>query len=87
MERVTDESGAERAHAMLDEFERVFLLLAEHPLCGHSRPDLGPPSRLRFWSSQSFLVAYVYDRRPPFILRVLHGARVPEGLRDELRDA
>ena len=71
---------------MLDEFERVFFLLALNPGCGHLRPDLSV-SRHRFWSSQSFLVVYLPDRRPLFIVRVLHGARSPEELRDELRDS
>jgi plasmid stabilization system protein ParE len=70
---------------MLDEFERVFSLLALNPRCGHPRSDLSGP-RYRFWNSQSFLIAYLADRRPLFIVRVLHGARSPEELRDELRD-
>jgi toxin ParE1/3/4 len=58
--------------------------LANYPESGVLRPELaGPPYRFAALSGFPFLIVYNSDRKPPLILRVLHGARdLPELLRD-----
>jgi plasmid stabilization system protein ParE len=64
----------------------AFALLARHPGSGHTRLDLDPHGRLRFWRVQPYLVAYLSEGRPLLITRIFHGARDPGDLRDELED-
>jgi len=86
-EFVHAESTYERARAVVLELRRRFQLLAAMPWAGHARSDLTRNSALRFWSVHPYLVAYLADRRPLFIVRILHGARAPDELRGELRDS
>jgi plasmid stabilization system protein ParE len=52
--------------------------VAEHPLCGHVRPDLTTRS-LRFWTVTRFpnyVVVYRTETNPPQIVAILHGKRM-----------
>src|ERR1700760_3897116 len=55
-----------------------------YPHFGVSRPDLAdPPYRFVMMTGYPYVIVYNADRRPPLIVRVLHGARdLPEVLRD-----
>jgi antitoxin ParD1/3/4/toxin ParE1/3/4 len=53
------------------------------PRIGHARTDLTDRPVL-FWPLHDILIAYRPDTRPIQVVRVLHGARDPEGLRKDL---
>jgi toxin ParE1/3/4 len=58
--------------------------IGDHPLVGTRRPELASDP-YRFVVVRGFPYIAVYDasRRPPLIMRVIHGARdLPEVLRD-----
>ncbi|MDX2143806.1 MAG: type II toxin-antitoxin system RelE/ParE family toxin [Rhodospirillaceae bacterium] len=60
------------------------LMLAEHPLSGFTREDIAP-SRFRFLVLASYPYVLMYDAtlNPPYITRILHGARdLPTLLQD-----
>jgi len=59
--------------------------IGAHPDIGAQRPDIVADQRYRFLILPGFPYIMVYnrERRPPLIIRVLHGARDPAGL---LRD-
>src|SRR5580658_11155156 len=72
------------AQAFRQAVGRVAALIGEHPRIGRVRPDLADAA-YRFLGLTGFpyLVVYNAERRPPLIMRVLHGARdLPELLRD-----
>jgi toxin ParE1/3/4 len=58
--------------------------LSEHAEIGFERPELAdPPVRFLSLTGFPYLIVYDADRRPPLILRVLHGARdLPQVLRE-----
>jgi toxin ParE1/3/4 len=58
--------------------------IGAHPQMGVLRPDLTEePYRFLALTGYSYVIVYNADRKPPLILRVLHGARdLPELLRD-----
>lgn len=60
---------------LADQLEDAFLLIAQHPGLGRSRPDYSALEGLRFWTSAGYLIAYLSERSPVLILAVLHGAR------------
>jgi len=60
-------------------------LLVSSPHSGHHRGDLSDRPELRFWGVYSYLIAFLPEQRPLFIVRILHGSRSPEELREELR--
>ncbi|NOT31717.1 MAG: type II toxin-antitoxin system RelE/ParE family toxin [Planctomycetes bacterium] len=80
------ESGPQRARSVVIELGRVFRMLALLPGAGHPRDDLSQDPELRFWSVHSYLVAFLPATRPLVVVRILHGARSPDELRDELRE-
>jgi toxin ParE1/3/4 len=55
-----------------------------HPQLGVSRPDIArDPYRFLALSGFPYVVVYNAERRPPLIVRVVHGARdLPDLLRD-----
>ncbi len=80
---VATEWSADRADALLDAILAAAALLAEMPGIGHSRRDLTDED-VRFWAVHSYLVVYAPETRPLEIVRVLHGARGPDGLRRDI---
>jgi toxin ParE1/3/4 len=77
-----DNPAAARAlrHAVAVAAERI----GRHPESGKTRPEIAPPA-YRFVPLTGFpyIIVYNANRRPPLILRVLHGARdLPEVLAD-----
>jgi len=72
------------ARALRDSVARAAQRLGDHPESGVIRSALAdPPVRFLVLTGFPYVVVYDADRRPPLILRVLHGARdLPELLRD-----
>ena len=58
---------------LIDEFHRVFDLLAEHPGIGRARPELS--ARLRSFVVGSYLVFYRHTTTTLTIVRVIQGSR------------
>jgi toxin ParE1/3/4 len=58
--------------------------IGAHPSIGALRPDIADePYRFVVLTGFPYLIVYNAARRPPLILRILHGARdLPELLRD-----
>jgi toxin ParE1/3/4 len=72
------------ARALRDSVALAARRLRDHPESGVEKPALADPL-IRFLVLTGFPYVIVYDseRRPPLILRVLHGARdLPEILRE-----
>jgi len=73
------------ADRIVDELFREFELLARFRQLGHARPDL-TSTPLRFHIVREYLIAYVLDETPIWIVAVLHGRRNPRILAALLRD-
>ncbi len=58
--------------------------IGTHNYAGVSRPDLAdPPYRFAILTGFPYVIVYNEDRKPPLIMRILHGARdLPELLHD-----
>jgi toxin ParE1/3/4 len=61
------------ADRILDAIERLFRMLASHPLIGRERPELSPG--IRSFVVMSWVVSYRAQPDAIEIVRVLHGAR------------
>jgi toxin ParE1/3/4 len=72
------------AQALRDAVATAADRIGAHPSIGVSRPDLvDDPYRFLVLTGFPYLIVYNAARRPPLILRILHGARdLPELLRD-----
>ena len=72
------------AWAFRDTVAKAARLLSDHPDIGVVRAELAdPPVRFLALTVFPYIIVYDADRRPPLILRVLHGARdLPEVLRE-----
>jgi toxin ParE1/3/4 len=72
------------AIALREAVAKVALTLGEHPDVGELRPTVAnAPYRFLGLTGFPYLVDYDPEKRPPLIVRVLHGARdLPEVLRD-----
>lgn len=66
--------GGEVAGRVLLELSEAFDLLAASPAIGHSRQDLTPDSRIRFWSVGPSLIAYRSSVHGLEVLLVERGA-------------
>jgi len=66
-------SNPRAADSVLDRIHDVFLLLAENPLAGRERTEVGP--QLRSFPILSWLIFYRLEADDVVIARVLHGAR------------
>jgi toxin ParE1/3/4 len=77
----TDNPAA--ARGLRDGVVRAAERIGEHPHIGALRPELaGEPYRFVALTGFPFVVVYNAARRPPLIVRILHGARdLPEILR------
>ena len=72
------------ARALRDAVVRAAEGIGEHSQLGTLRPDLAEaPYRFVILTGFPYVIVYNADRRPPLIVRILHGARdLPEVLRD-----
>ena len=64
--------------------DKLATTIGEHPGIGALKPHLASPP-IRFLPIRGFphIVVYTPERKPPLIVRVLHGARdLPEALRE-----
>ena len=61
------------ADRVLDAIERIFHLLASHPMMGRERPELSPG--IRSFVVMSWVVFYRVREDAIEVIRVLHGAR------------
>ncbi len=56
--------------------DRALELIGQHPDIGVHRPELArDPVRFHLLSGYPYLLVYLSDRRPPAIVRLIHGAR------------
>ncbi len=76
--------SVDAAVRMIGEFLQRFKDLVAFPHQGHRRPDLTNRS-LRFVRVRDYLVAYAPDKRPVWILAVMHGHRSPRVMAAILR--
>lgn len=74
LQYLLDQSGPERAWALLQRFNEAFEKLADMPGMGHAHVAI-PGTPLRVWAVFSYLVFYRPDTSPLEIVRVLHGSR------------
>ena len=72
------------ARALRDSVAHAASRIGAHPGVGVLRPDLADePYRFVVLTGFPYLIVYNAARRPPLILRILHGARdLPELLRE-----
>ena len=78
------QDSLEAADRTIDAIESAIEALVPLPHQGHRRPDL--TSRpLRFKSVGSYLIAYAPDKRPLWVVAILHGRRNPRVLASILR--
>ena len=72
------------ARALRSSVAKTAANVGTYPHFGVSRPDLAePPYRFVVMTGFPYVIVYNADRRPPLIVRILHGARdLPELLRD-----
>jgi toxin ParE1/3/4 len=63
--------------------ERATITIGEHRHIGVLRPEVvGPPYRCLPLTGFPYVIVYNAERTPPWIIRILHGARdLPEILR------
>ena len=67
----TDIDAADRVKA---EIRAAITQLVRMPGMGHRRLDVNNP-RYRFWTVFTYVIAYIPDAKPLYIVRVVHGAR------------
>jgi len=73
------------ADRLLDELFEAFDMIARFPHHGHSRPDVAP-GKLRFKVVRGYLIAYLPDRKPPWITAVIDGRQHPRTIAAVLRE-
>ena len=79
------EDSPDAADRVISEIFDCFTRLARFPGIGHVRPDLSS-KRLRFLAVRDYLIAYAPERKPLWIIAVLHGRRNPKLISALLRD-
>lgn len=75
---VAERSSIETAHRLGQLIEQRFRLLAEHPLIGRPRSDLG--DGLRSFPASSYIILYRQFEDGIEVVRVVHGRRDLESL-------
>ena len=70
------------ARAMKSSIAQAAERIAAHPMIGAERPELAEaPYRFLPLIGFPYIIVYNAERRPPLIVRILHGARdLPEAL-------
>lgn len=76
--------SSEAAARVIDEILHRFKNLVSFPHQGHRRPDL-TNRPLRFIPVWDYLIAYVPDKKPVWIIAVMHGHRSPRVMAAILR--
>lgn len=78
------EDNSTAARALMDAIAAAAERIGKHPLSGRLRPDIADePYRFVALTGFPYVIIYNANRRPPLILRILHGARdLPEAMRD-----
>jgi|SRR5579872_6727633 len=76
--------NAAAARSLRSAIDSLTQLIAEHPQVGVARPDLAAePYRVAIVRGFPYIVVYDASKRPPWVVRVVHGARdLPEVLKD-----
>jgi plasmid stabilization system protein ParE len=78
------EDSPDAADRTIDKIVAAIEALVPFPYRGHRRPDL--TSRpLRFISVDNYLIAYVPDKKPLWVVAVMHGRRSPRVMAAILR--
>ena len=67
------ESNPTTADRILDDIERIFGLIAEHPQIGRQRPEVMPG--LRSFAIAPWVIFYRIEDEAVGIVRIIHGAR------------
>jgi toxin ParE1/3/4 len=78
------EDNLEAADRMIDAIEATVEALVPFPHQGHRRPDL-TERPLRFTTAGNYLIAYAPDKRPLWVVAVMHGRRSPRVMAAILR--
>ena len=79
------EDSPDAADRTIDKIISTIEALVTFPNQGHRRPDL--TSRpLRFINSGNYLIAYAPDKKPLWIVAIMHGRRSPRVMAAILRD-
>ena len=78
------EDNPDAALRVVDEIHATLVLLARFPQQGHKRPDLTSRS-LRFAVVREYLIAYAPDKKPLWVVAILHGRRSPKTMAAILR--
>jgi toxin ParE1/3/4 len=77
------ERSPDAADRVVTELYDAIRVLAQSPHMGHHRPDL-TSHPLRFWAVRDYLIAYAPDEQPLLVVAVLYGRRNPRLLRSML---
>jgi plasmid stabilization system protein ParE len=75
---ISSDKGRSRADYVSDSILDAIGNLVSLPHQGHRRPDLTKRREVRFISVHDYLVAYVPDKKPLWVLAVLYGGRRPK---------
>ena len=78
------EDSLEAADRVIDAIEATIEALVPFPHRGHHRPDL-TVRPLRFTNADNYLIAYAPDKRPLWIVAIMHGRRSPRVMAAILR--
>jgi plasmid stabilization system protein ParE len=78
------EDSLEAADRMIDAIGATIEALVPFPHQGHRRPDL-TARPLRFTTAGNYLIAYAPDKRPLWVVAVMHGRRSPHVMAAVLR--
>jgi toxin ParE1/3/4 len=78
------EDNADAADRVIQEIEAAIKALVPFPHQGHRRPDL-TQRPLRFVNVRDYLIAYAPDKKPLWVVAVVHGKRSPRVMASILR--
>ena len=78
------EDSVDGADRLVHDIETTIQALVPFPLQGHRRPDL-TALPLRFTNVGNYLIAYAPDKKPLWVVAVMHGRRSPRVMASILR--
>ena len=78
------EDNIDAADRVIEEIEATIKGLVPFPHQGYRRPDL-TRRPLRFTSVRDYLIAYAPDKKPLWVVAVMHGKRSPRVMASILR--
>jgi plasmid stabilization system protein ParE len=79
------EQNPDAADGMIDKIIATIEALVPFPYQGHRRPDL-TLRPLRFINVGNYLIVYTPDKKPLWVIAILHGRRSPRIMAAILRD-